>query len=226
MKMRTIYILCFTLLVYTGAICQTSMGIVFGFSYKKIVPSGQALDNSLYLGMTLKKYLTPDLSLTSGAYYRLYDVTIGNLSHDNDLITHYKDAHPDKFFYTTSGQYFRFNYLVIPVGLEFKITTFLRVAYSLENNLLLGSNADTEEYFQYGKKAVAAHMFTSNFALLLHTGNSLGIALNATLHPKLLRSDVNYTYDFMNEWSQSFRDSYLITISVWGDLAFKKRKKI
>jgi hypothetical protein len=102
----------------------------------------------------------------------------------------------------------------------------MRLSYTLENNLLLSTNDTVEEYLQYGKKAAAPHMFTSNVAVLLHGGNAFGVAIGATLHPNFLRNDIRYTYEFMDQYKRTFRDSYMITISMWGDFAFKPRKRI
>src|SRR5204863_4594423 len=117
-------------------------------------------------------------------------------------------------------------YLVVPVGIEFKLTTFLRLQYRIDSNILLGSNASVEEYMEYGKKAISPVMFTNHAAILLHGGNAFGISMGATFNPTMIRNDLNYTYDYMKEWQGSLKNSYLITFGLWADASFKPRKKI
>ncbi len=205
---------------------QTSMGIILGGTLEDGQPKGQALDYGFYVGMTLKKYLTPTLNLVSGGHLRFYDATVSNLPLRNDLVTYYKDAHPNEFFHVATMDYFRFTYFVVPVGLEYKLTTFMRLSYTFENNILLGSNDTAAEYLEHGKKSVAPWMFTSNVGLLFHTGNAIGLGLHATFHPRMLRNDIDYSYAFMDEFNQEFRNSYILSFSIWGDMAFKKRKKL
>jgi hypothetical protein len=218
-----------TLILLAGTItsqAQISAGVVLGGSVKQTIPSGQALDKMFIIGATFKKHLTPTINLVSGAGYRFIDATIQALPSQNDLVTHYKDVHPNEFYYITDLEYFRFNYFTVPVGLEVKVTTFLRLSYQLENNFLIGANSSAGEYLQYGKKSVAPYMPTSNVSLLLHTGHAVGAAVGCILHPTILRKDLNYTYGFMDDFADEFRKSYILTVTLWGDLSFKKRKRI
>jgi hypothetical protein len=224
--MKKILLLVMLLVIAFVSQAQISAGLVLGGSVKETIPTGQALDKMFIIGATFKKQLTPTINLVSGAGYRFIDATVLSLPSQNDLVTHYKDVHPNEFYYITDLEYFRFSYFTVPIGLEVKLATFLRVSYQLENNFLIGANSTAEEYLQYGKKSVAAYMPTSNVSLLLHTGHAVGVAVGCILHPNILRKDINYTYGFMDEFAEEFRKSYILTVTLWGDLPFKKRKRI
>ncbi|HLT74588.1 MAG TPA: hypothetical protein VKZ68_05865 [Ohtaekwangia sp.] len=224
--MKKVFLSLTLVLATCASYAQTSMGMLLGGTIGGSEPKGQALDNSFMFGISLKKYLTPTLNLVSGGHLGFYDATARNLPINGDLITYYKDAHPNEFFYVPDGEYFRFTYFVVPVGLEYKVTTFLRVAYTFENNILLGSSESVGEYLEHGKKSVAPWMYTNRFSLLLHTGNAFGFGLHATFNPQILRNDIRYSYEFMHEFNDAFRKSYLFSFSLWADFAFKKRKKL
>lgn len=220
----------FLLLLLTGAfghsVAQTSLGLMIDFSAYELMDKPTVINNYFNIGVSLKKPLSTNINAVTGASYRFMDADMAALgANTTDLITFYRDQHPNEFYYISDMEYARFSYLSIPVGLEVKATTFLRFQYLLENNILIGSNATAAEFFQYGKKSVAPHMFTSNFNVMLH-GNAVGIALGVILHPGILRNDLKYTYAFMNEFQKQFRDAYILRISIWGDMKFKKRKKV
>lgn len=205
---------------------QVSVGFSAGASAKQLLPKDQAMDRIIFLGATFKKYVTPTINLVTGAGYRMIDITVLNLPEENDLVTFFKDTYPNEFYYITGYEYFRLHYLHVPIGLEYKVTTFMRLSYMFDNNILLGVNSTTKEYLQYGKKAVAQYMPTNTFSVMLHSGNAVGVAFNLTLNPGVIRQDLHYTYNYMNEYSDALRKSTLFTISLWGDLTFKTRKKI
>lgn len=205
---------------------QMSIGGVLDFSVKKLLPTDNAIDTYINLGLIVKKNLTTDLNIVSGISIRYFDADINKMAIGTDLKTHYRDAHPNEFYYIVPGEYFRLSYINIPLGVELKLTSFLRVQYNLENNFLIGTSDEVEEYLQYGKQSIASHMISHNMALLLHQRNAMGIGFGVTLNPAIIRDDLHYTYQFMPEFSSSFKDSILFNIILWGDFKFKQRKKV
>lgn len=206
------------------ASAQISMGIVLEGRLKNISPN-EGINDYFNFGISLKKSVTTGLNLVSGVSYRFMDADIRTMAKNTDLVTHFKDTHPNELFYIVQGDYFRFSYVTIPVGLEFKATTFLRLQYCLENNFLVGTEDSVDEYMQYGSKSIARHMFSHSAFILLHQ-KAMGIGFGVTFNPAIIRNDLNYTYQFMDSFQTSFKDSYFFNVRLWGDFQFKKRKKV
>lgn len=208
----------------TCANAQISMGIVLEGRLRNI-SRDEGINDYFNFGLSVKKSLTTDLNLVSGISYRFLDADIRTMANNTDLVTYFRDAHPNELFYIVKGDYFRFSYVTIPIGLEFKATTFLRFQYSLENNILIGTEDSVDEYMQYGSKSIARHMLSHSAFVLLHQ-NALGIGFGVVFNPSIIRTDLNYTYRFMNDFQTSFKDSYFFNVRLWGDFQFKKRKKV
>lgn len=223
---RYIYILLATLCIATPALTQTSLGLYVGGRIKRLNPTNQALNEGIMLGAPVKKFVSPNLNLVSGLLIRMFDYDVHTLPTNNDLVTHFKDVYPQEFFYIVDGEYFRMTYLTVPLGIELKLTTYLRLQYCFEPNLKLGANDAVQEYLQYGTKSVASYNFSNSVSLLLHGGTAVGLAIGLTRMPSPLRGDLNYTYDFMHEFDKAMHNSYLITFALWGDFSFKPRKKL
>lgn len=208
----------------TSASAQVSMGIVLEARAKNISPN-EGINDYFNFGLALKKSVTTSLNLVSGISYRFMDADIRTMAKNTDLVTHFKDTHPNQLFYIVKGDYFRFSYVSVPIGLELKATTFLRLQYCLENNFLVGTEDSVDKYMQYGSKSVARHMFSHSAFVLLHQ-NALGIGFGVTFNPSIIRTDLNYTYQFMDSFQRSFKDSYFFNVRLWGDLHFINRKKV
>ncbi len=214
----------FTFCGVMQAHAQTSMGIVLEGRIKALSPS-DPLDDYISIGISLKKSISTDWSLVSGLTYRFFDADLKTISKDTDMVTHFRDVYPSTFFYITDAEYFRFSYVNVPIGVEFKATRFMRLQYQLENNFLVATSDNVDEYLQYGKKSMSPLMFSHHVSLLLHQ-NSIGIGLGVTFNPSIIRDDLDYTYQFMSDFNASFKNAYLISLTLWGDFGFKKRKKV
>lgn len=217
-------LLVIALFVTSGASAQISMGIVLEGRFKEI-SRNEGVNDYMNFGLSLKKSVTTSLSLVSGISYRFLDADIRSMAKNTDLVTHFKDTHPNELFYIVKGDYFRFSYVTIPVGLEFKATTFLRLQYALENNFLVGTEDSVDEYMQYGSKSVARHMFSHSAYVLLHQ-KAIGIGIGVLFNPSIIRTDLRYTYQFMDTFRTSLKDSYFFNVRLWGDFQFTKRKKV
>jgi hypothetical protein len=221
--MKKIFLIA-TLLISTQANCQTSLGFILEARVKSISPE-EGVDDYFNFGLSVKQSLTTDLNLVSGIGYRFLDADISNISRNTDMVTHFRDVHPNQLFHIVPGDYFRFSYITIPIGLEFKPTTFLRVQYNLDNNFLVGTEDSADEYLQYGKNSLARHMFSHSVFLSVHQ-NSAGLGFGVIFHPSIIRSDLNYTYEFMQDFQTAFKDSYFFNVRLWADFQFRKRKKV
>lgn len=221
--MRKILLLSLLLIAIQSS-AQMSIGLVIEGRIKDAV-KGNAIDNYLHLGMTFKKYVSPRFNLVTGIGIRYFDASLRPLAEGTDLVTFRKDHYPDDFYYITKGDYMRFTFIPVPVGIEFKLSPFIRLCYDLENNFKLGVNETGREYLQYGSKSVMQHMVTHNFNIKIHSGNAIGLSAGVLLNPAILRSDINYSYNYMNQFRTAFNNSCLININLWGDLTFKSRKK-
>lgn len=204
---------------------QTSMGIVLEGSVKSLLPSNPKIDYYINFGISLKKNISTEWSLVSGLSYRFFDTDLSTISKDTDMVTHFRDVYPSTFFYITNGEYFRFSYINVPIGLEFKATRFMRLQYQLENNFLVGTTDNVEEYLQYGKKSMSPIMFNHHVSVLLHQ-NAIGVGLGVIFNPSIIRDDLKYTYQFMSDFNTSFKNAYFFNLTLWGDFGFKKRKKV
>ncbi|RAV98522.1 hypothetical protein [Pseudochryseolinea flava] len=202
---------------------QMSIGGTLDFFWRDISKE-QPFNHYVNIGVIFKKNLTPTLNLVSGATLRFFDSNVRDLSVNTDLVTYWRDAYDGEFFYITDRETFRFSYVNIPIGLEYKITTWLRASYSLENNFLIRASGEVEQYMQFGKKALNTYMISHNARLLLHARNGLGIAVGCVFNPGIIRKDLPYSYEFMTDYQQRLRSSYCLTASFWGDVRFKKRK--
>lgn len=222
--MRKIYTLSFFLIIAATANAQWSLGLNLEGRFKEITPD-QAVNKYVHLGVLAKKNLTPTLNVVTGAGIRFFDYDIRTLSANSDLVTFYWDRDPEGFFYIVDGEYFRFTYISIPVGLEYKLTSFMRISYFLENNFLVKSSEEVDEYVQFGKDAIAPYMFNHNINISLHAGSAVGMGIGFMFRPGLLRNDLDYTYQFMSQYDQQVKDTYMFTVRFWGDFSFIKRKK-
>jgi len=183
----------------------------------------QPFNKYVNLGLIVKKNLAPTLNLVSGTTIRFFDANVRDLSVDTDLKTYWRDTYDD-FFYITDRETFRFTYLNVPIGLEYKVTTWLRVSYSFENNLMIRSSEEVDARMQFGKKSLNRYMVSHNAQLLLHPRMSGGIALGCVFNPSIIRKDLPYSYDFMSDYRERLSNSYCLTLTFWGDFRFKKRK--
>jgi hypothetical protein len=221
--MRKIFLIA-SLFIATQANCQTSLGFILEARVKNISPD-EGVDHYFNFGLSVKESLTTDLNLVSGIAYRFFDADINTISKNTDMVTHFRDVHPNQLFYIVQGDYFRFSYITIPIGLEFKPTTFLRVQYNLENNFLVGTEDTADKYMQYGRNSLARHMFSHSVFLSVHQ-NSAGLGFGVIFNPAIIRSDLNYTYEFMQNFQTAFKDSYFFNVRLWADFQFRKRKKV
>ncbi len=101
----------------------------------------------------------------------------------------------------------------------------MRISYFLENNFLVKSSEEVDEYVQFGKDAIAPYMFNHNINLSFHAGSAVGVRIGFMFRPGLLRNDLDYTYQFMSQYEQQVKDTYMFTFRFWGDFRFAKRKE-
>jgi hypothetical protein len=177
------------------------------------------------LGVILKKNLKPSLNLVSGATIRFFDAPARGLVANTDHITFSHDVHQQEMYYIPEGETLRFSYINIPVGLEYKLTTWLRASYAVENNLLMRASGEVDQHFQYGKKSLNKYMMSHNVQLLIHPRAALGIGLGVVFNPGIIRKDLTYTYQFMSQVQDRLSNSYIINLSLWADAPFIKRKR-
>lgn len=183
----------------------------------------QPFNKYVNLGLIVKKNLTPTLNVVSGATIRFFDANVRDLSVKTDLKSYARDKY-DEFFYITDRETFRFSYVNIPIGLEYKLTTWLRVSYSFENNLMIRASEAVEKYLQFGKRALNRYMISHNAQLLLHPRTGFGMGIGCVFNPGIIRKDLPYSYQFMSDYDQRLRSSYCINVTFWGDARFKNRK--
>lgn len=194
----------------------------------KIGSIHNVMKDYLRFDISFRKPLNTDFNLLSGVTFQVINPYAKVLINSNDFATYYRKVNPEKRLAMSSyvqEKAFAFRYVTIPIALEFKVNTFTRVQYNLDNNFLVGTNKLESEYLVYGKKSISRYMNGHSFSLLLHQ-KSVGIRASVTYFPNTIRTDLNYGYAYMYEFNQALRESYFFRIGIWYDFAFKPIKKI
>ncbi len=215
-----ILITCFFTLISVQA--QTSMGLYSEFKLKPFGDEKNAFSSYINFGVLLKSKLSKRVNFVSGLSMKFYNADVEPFSKNSDLVTYLRNKNNQSFVYVESD-YISFEYLTLPIGIEYKITRFLRLQYRFENNFLIGTNDDVED-LQYGKAALSSYMYTHNITSYFFV-SGFGIGIGVTSPPSVFK-DQTYSYNFMYDMKESLHNTYMLNFILSYDFPLIKRKKI
>ena len=177
-----------------------------------------------------KKPIGRQFNLITGVMYKKPVVNVVNYVSASDFNQFFADANPGKVlparYYINNTDKYKFSFITIPVGIEFKLIPYVRARYSYHINTFVSGNDAVKKYLELGEKSIRKISYNHDVALMFFFPDSdYQLIVGAAMQPDFISRDAAYQYQFTPYIANSLKGvmSFYIGLNLEGNIMKRRR---
>lgn len=223
-------LLVIALLVIT---CSAHGQVIFALGYDQSfedMSSGKRIYQNTSINTWFKKPIGRQFNLITGLMYKRPVVNVVNYVSASDFNQFFADTNPDKVlpatYYVNSTDKYKFSFITIPIGIEFKLIPYMRVRYSYHINQFISGNDAVKKYLELGEKSIKKISYNHDVALMFFfPDTNYQLIVGAAMQPDFISRDASYHYQFTPYIADDLKGvtSFYIGINLEGNIMKRRR---
>jgi len=225
-------LLVIALLVIT---CSAHGQVTFALGYDQSfedMSTGKRIYQNTSINTWFKKPIGRQFNLITGVIYKRPTMNVVNYVSASDFNQFFADTNPDKVLsanrYINGTDKYKFAFISIPIGIEFKLIPYMRVRYSYHINQFISGNDAVKKYLELGEKSIRKISYNHDVALMFFFPDSNNqLIVGAAVQPDFILRDAAYQYQFTSYIADNLKGvmSFYIGINLEANM-IKRRRSI
>ena len=217
------------LIITCSAHGQVTFALGYDQSFEEM-STGKRIYQNTSINTWFKKPIGRQFNLITGVMYKRPVVNVVNYVAASDFNQFFADTNPGKVlpakYYVNSTDQYKFTFITIPIGIEFKLIPYMRVRYSYHINRFINGNDAVKKYLELGEKSIKKISYNHDVALMFFfPDTNYQLIVGAAMQPDFISHEAGYHYQFTPYIANNLKGamSFYIGLNLEGNMIKRRR---